>query len=88
MWFEILGKISNIEIIAVGKSIRELNRLKKVYGKGRWRKMKGMDWLNYRIVKSSEPSSIGMKRMALAAKNIKSKNSLKGKHHETNIKHL
>jgi hypothetical protein len=42
MWFEIIGKISNIQTIAIGNSIRELNRLKKIHGKGRWRKMKGM----------------------------------------------
>ena len=39
---EILGKISDIETIAVGKKIRELERLKKVYGPGRWRKCKGI----------------------------------------------
>lgn len=32
MNFEIIGVITNIEIIAVNKSIRDLNRLKKFYG--------------------------------------------------------
>ncbi|BAY77509.1 hypothetical protein NIES25_39710 [Nostoc linckia NIES-25] len=41
MNFEIIGDISNIEIIAVGNSIRELERLRKIYGSGRWRKLKG-----------------------------------------------
>ena len=41
MEFEIVGKISNIELIAVNRSIRELARLQKTYGKGRWRKLKG-----------------------------------------------
>ena len=41
MYFEILGKIENIETIAVGKSIRHLKRLERTYGKGRWRKLKG-----------------------------------------------
>ncbi len=40
MFFEILGPIQNIETIAVGHSIRELKRLRKVYGPGRWRKLK------------------------------------------------
>jgi hypothetical protein len=40
--FEILEQISESEIIAVNKSIRELKRLKKAYGGGRWRKMKGV----------------------------------------------
>lgn len=42
MNFEILGKISDIEIIAVGTAIRELSRLKKIYGPGRWRELKGI----------------------------------------------
>ncbi|HLA09850.1 MAG TPA: hypothetical protein VJ023_04480 [Pyrinomonadaceae bacterium] len=39
--FEILGTIEQIETIAVGKRIRELKRIQKVYGSGRWRKLKG-----------------------------------------------
>jgi len=42
MKFEIIGEITNIEIIAIGNSIRQLNRLRKVYGAGRWRKLKGL----------------------------------------------
>jgi hypothetical protein len=42
MYFEIIGKINNIEIIAVGKSIRELSQLRQKYGDGRWRKLKGI----------------------------------------------
>lgn len=41
MRFKILSEIKNIEIIAIGTGIRELRRLKKIYGDGRWRKMKG-----------------------------------------------
>ena len=41
MPFKILGPISSVEVIAAGNSIRELARLQKVYGKGRWRKLKG-----------------------------------------------
>ena len=39
--FEIIGDISEIETIALGRRIRELPRLQKRYGRGRWRKMKG-----------------------------------------------
>ncbi|MGF1522614.1 MAG: hypothetical protein ACFBSF_09895 [Leptolyngbyaceae cyanobacterium] len=42
MNFEILGDLSNIEVIAVGSSIREVERLRKVHGSGRWRKLKGI----------------------------------------------
>lgn len=41
MDFEILGRLRDIEVIAVGRSIRELPRLRRLYGPGRWRKMKG-----------------------------------------------
>ena len=41
MDFEIIGKITDIEKIATGRSIRDLARLRKRFGKGRWRKMKG-----------------------------------------------
>ncbi|HTY83926.1 MAG TPA: hypothetical protein VMB19_06895 [Silvibacterium sp.] len=41
MHFKIVGRITNIELIASGKAIRERNRLWKAYGKGRWRKLKG-----------------------------------------------
>jgi hypothetical protein len=40
--FEIIGEIRDIEVIAVGASIRELKRVRKVYGRGRWRKLKGI----------------------------------------------
>ncbi len=40
--FRLVGKIANIEIIATGKSIRDLARLNRTYGKGRWRKLKGI----------------------------------------------
>jgi hypothetical protein len=40
--FEIISEISQVEIIAVGRSIRDLSRLNKTYGSGRWRKLKGI----------------------------------------------
>jgi hypothetical protein len=42
MPFEIVGEISQIETIAVGRRIRELPRLRRLYGAGRWRKLKGV----------------------------------------------
>ena len=42
MNFEIIGEIAVVETIAVGTKIRDLRRLRKSYGKGRWRKMKGV----------------------------------------------
>jgi hypothetical protein len=42
MRFEILGEISGIETFAAGSGIREIARLRRVYGRGRWRKRKGI----------------------------------------------
>jgi len=42
MHFEIVGAISDIEPIAIGRSIRILPLLRKRYGRGRWRKLKGV----------------------------------------------
>ncbi|MBI4337616.1 MAG: hypothetical protein HY683_07310 [Chloroflexi bacterium] len=42
MHFEILGPITEVETFAVGKAIRELPRLRRLYGRGRWRKRKGV----------------------------------------------
>jgi hypothetical protein len=39
--FEVISEIVNIEIIAVAGAIRDLSRLTKVHGEGRWRKLKG-----------------------------------------------
>ena len=41
MNFEILGPITKIQTIAVGSTIRELVRLRKTYGRGRRRNLKG-----------------------------------------------
>jgi hypothetical protein len=42
MHFEIIGDITDIGPIAVGSTIREVARLRKQYGRGRWRKLKGI----------------------------------------------
>lgn len=42
MDFEIIGDVQEIETIAAGPSIRDLVRLRKRYGRGRWRKLKGI----------------------------------------------
>ena len=41
MYFEIIGDIEDIEPIAIGRSIRDIARLRRSYGPGRWRKLKG-----------------------------------------------
>jgi hypothetical protein len=42
MHFQILSEISDIETFASGSGIRERARLRRSYGRGRWRKRKGI----------------------------------------------
>ena len=42
MNFELVGPLRDVETFARGSAIRELRRLRRVYGEGRWRKRKGM----------------------------------------------
>ncbi len=42
MYFEIVGEITHTETFAFSSSIREIARLRRLYGKGRWRKRKGL----------------------------------------------
>ena len=42
MSFEVVSEITQVELIAASNSIRDLRRLQKFYGPGRWRKMKGI----------------------------------------------
>lgn len=42
MHFKIKGKIRDVETIAVGHGINNLNRLNKIYGRTNWRKLKGV----------------------------------------------
>jgi hypothetical protein len=68
MHFKIIGQIAEIEVIASGAAIRERKRLWKAYGKGRWRKLKGIakaEFADGRIVRAEahwyEAHGIGAK---------------------------
>ena len=41
MKFEVVGNIEQVETIAAGPSVKVRSYLRKIYGRGRWRKMKG-----------------------------------------------
>jgi hypothetical protein len=45
--FELIGELTNIEVIAVNLSIRELKRLKQQFGGRRWRKLKGLGLVRF-----------------------------------------
>ena len=42
MFFEIVAEIDQVETIAIGRGVREVTRLRRKYGSGRWRKLKGI----------------------------------------------
>jgi hypothetical protein len=41
VFFKVVGPILHIEAISSGKGVREKQRLRKLYGGRRWRKLKG-----------------------------------------------
>jgi len=42
MYFELVGEIADIKVIAVGGKIDDIMRLRRQFGPGRWRKLKGI----------------------------------------------
>jgi hypothetical protein len=42
MHFEIISDIEETETIAIGGNIRDIMRIRKQFGPGRWRKLKGV----------------------------------------------
>ncbi len=42
MYFEVVSEVKDVELIAAGLGIRERRRLWKLYGRGSWRKLKGV----------------------------------------------
>jgi hypothetical protein len=65
MWFELLSSVTEIETIAAGSSIREIARLRKRYGAGRWRKRKGTAKSGSPMIRYAWRNFTGMKRMEL-----------------------
>ena len=72
MPIEIIGKIGNVETIAIGGRIRDIMRLRRQFGSGRWRKQKGV--AHVRIVNGKirraeihwyEAHGIGRKKMKI-----------------------
>ena len=62
MYFEIVGPITDIETIA-GRSIRQLTRLRRQHGRGRWRKLKGIARSASPAASCGVPKSTGTRRM-------------------------
>ncbi|MBS3779744.1 MAG: hypothetical protein KGY41_05080 [Desulfovermiculus sp.] len=72
MYFELIGNIEKIEVIAVGGNIRDIERIQNQYGSGRWRKLKGYGKIKLQngIVRRAEihwyeAHGIGKKKMKI-----------------------
>ena len=72
MRFAILGPISDVETFATGSAIREMTRLRRVYGRGRWRKRKGVARIRFpdgathvAELHWHEPAGIGRKELKI-----------------------
>jgi len=74
MEFDVIGDITGTQTIATGSGIRELGRLRKLYGRGRWRKRKGIAEIRLpsgEIVRAElhwyEATGIGKREMKIKA---------------------
>ena len=68
MDFEVVGDITDVETIATGRGIRDFPRLRRLYGKGYWRKMKGSARIRLRNGRIRLAEIHSMKRTASARK--------------------
>lgn len=68
MRLEVVGPIVDVEVIASGPAIRVRSYLRKAYGRGRWRKLKGVATVRLPngALRGGGASCTGMKRMVLA----------------------
>ena len=76
MSFEIVGEIRQTETIAVGTAIRDLPRLRRLYGKGRWRKLKGVALVRLRSGRSRQAEVHWYEAHGIGRKEIKRKRYL------------
>jgi len=72
MSFELLSEIEDVEVIAAGGRIRDIMRVRKQFGQGRWRKLKGVATVRLatgRICRAEvhwyEAHGVGRKKMKL-----------------------
>jgi len=65
MFFEVIGEITDVERIAVRSGIRDVERLRKSYGRGRWRKLKGFALVRLEDGTNAMLNYTGMRRMEL-----------------------
>ena len=73
---QIVGSIADIETIASGREIRELPRLRKIYGGGRWRKLKGTATVQLPDGTTARAEAHGYERHGLGRRELKIKRLL------------
>jgi hypothetical protein len=81
MLLTLIGEIGHVETAAVGAKILEVERLRKVYGRGRWRKRKGI--ARVRLADNSIHLGVGMEELASARKGSRSSASSKSGAHSS-----
>ena len=64
--FQIIGSLEDVQIIAIKHSIRDLKFLERMYGQGRWRKLKGVAKVQLENGRKVWLRFTGTKRMASA----------------------
>ena len=67
MDFELIGEVRDIQPIAIGGSVRELARLRRRYGRERWRKLKGIARVRLMdgTIRTAEAHGIGRKELKI-----------------------
>lgn len=76
MSYEIVSEITQIETIAVGSRIRDLVRLRRLYGRGRWRKLKGVALVRLRTGRTRRAELHWYEAHGIGRKEIKRKRYL------------
>jgi hypothetical protein len=74
--FEIVSEITDIENLAVGRSVKERARLRKQYGAGRWRKVKGIAMIRLRTGRTRKAELHWYDAHGIGKKEIKRKRYL------------
>lgn len=64
--FQLLGEVSDVEVIARGRGIRKIARLRRAYGGRHWRKLKGTAVVGLRVGLYDGSSCTGMRRTGSA----------------------
>jgi hypothetical protein len=71
MEFEVIGAINDVEAVARGAGVKIRAYLRKVYGRGRWRKLKGSATVRLQTARTIRWSCIGTKRMGSVKRELK-----------------